>query len=121
VPPSRGPVPLAGDSGRIRPVVPGGRPSHPPQGKNPLSPVEREEPHIVHAECRLGPVGYERGSTVRVLEGSRRRSAKLVRGKRKPGCSPLPTKAARFCARSEESIGSGSFTGAPWRVDIEHG
>ena len=52
---------------------------------------------------------------VRVLEGSRRRSAKLVRGQRKPGCSPPPTKAARFCSRREESIGSCSFTGAPWR------
>ena len=53
--------------------------------------------------------------------GSRHRSAKLVRGQRKPGCSPPPTEAARFCSRREESIGSWSFTGAPWRVDIEHG
>ena len=37
------------------------------------------------------------------------------------GCSSLATKAARFCSRREEPIGSWPFTGAPWRVDIEHG
>ena len=54
-----------------------------------------------------------------VAEGSRRRSAKLVRGQRKSGCSPLPTKGARFCSRREEPIGSWSF--APLAVDVEHG
>ena len=50
---------------------------------------------------------------VRVREGNRRRSAKLVRGQGKLGRSPLPTKAAGFCSRGEESIGSWSFTDAP--------
>ena len=62
----------------------------------------RTEPRT---EYRCVSMAWGDRPTVRVLEGSCRRSAKLVRGQRKPGCSPPPTKAARFCSRREESIG----------------